>query len=181
MLAGTAALSKFRQQPQPEWNERALAAFQRALALSAARTEPLAWADAAISAAQILHDLARHAEAEALLREALKVQEAKLGLHDPRVVIVVNNLASLLLATNRLAEAEPLIRRGVAIFDQFGRKTGHLHPNTPTAFGNYRDILQAMKLPGDEIAKRIKDATAKVGSLKPIAPKSSGFSVQPSR
>jgi hypothetical protein len=34
MLEGTAALARFRQSPRPEWNLRALAAFQRAMALA---------------------------------------------------------------------------------------------------------------------------------------------------
>jgi hypothetical protein len=33
-LEGTAALARFRQSPRPEWNLRALAAFQRAMALA---------------------------------------------------------------------------------------------------------------------------------------------------
>jgi tetratricopeptide (TPR) repeat protein len=35
---------------------------------------------------------------------------------------------------------------------------------------NYRGILQAMKLTNDEIAQRLKDATATAGPLTPIAP-----------
>src|SRR4029453_4249065 len=60
MLEGTAALARFRNDPQPSWQAQALAAFQRALALSDASTQPLEWADAAISMASVLADLARY-------------------------------------------------------------------------------------------------------------------------
>ncbi len=71
MLEGTAALAKFRGSPKPEWNLRALAAFQRAMALADpnSATEWKAWTDAAVSAASVLYDLARYAEAEPLLRQ----------------------------------------------------------------------------------------------------------------
>ena len=44
------------------------------------------------------------------MRRALAIDEASYG-PDPDVAIDLNNLAQLLKATNRLAEAEPLIRR----------------------------------------------------------------------
>ena len=40
----------------------------------------------------------------------------------------LNNLATLLQTTNRLAEAEPLMRRHWEIFLKFTRATGHPHP-----------------------------------------------------
>ena len=41
----------------------------------------------------------------------------------------LNNLAVLLRATNRLAEAEPLFRRAVEILLKFTHATGHEHPH----------------------------------------------------
>ena len=76
----------------------------------------------------------------------------------------------MLQDTHRLAEAEPLMRRMVAIFHQFGVKTGHQHPNMQAALANYRGLLEAMKLSEDEIAERVKEAEATVGPLEPIAP-----------
>ena len=70
MLAGAAALAKFREDPRRQWNEQAAAAFLRAVSLSDAETNPLGWADAAIWAAFVLDDLARFDEAEQLLRRA---------------------------------------------------------------------------------------------------------------
>jgi hypothetical protein len=52
------------------------------------------------------------------------------------------NLAQLLKATNRLAEAEPLMRRAVAIFET---SLGAGHPNTQTVAVNYRRLLEHVK------------------------------------
>ena len=96
ILEGTAALARFRGDPQPAWNEKALAAFRRALALSDAGTQPLDRARAGISVASVLTDTARYAEAEPLLRQAMKLREAKLLQDDPAVAEALNNLAQLL-------------------------------------------------------------------------------------
>ena len=101
MLEGTAALARFRQSPKPEWNARALAAFQRAMALADpnSATEWQAWTDAAVSAASVLDDLARYAEAEPLLRDCLRLREANSGPNSPGVAVVLNNLAAVAPAT----------------------------------------------------------------------------------
>jgi tetratricopeptide (TPR) repeat protein len=142
MLEGTAALAKFRGSPKPEWNLRALAAFQRAMALadpnSAAEWET--WTDAAVSAASVLHDLARYAEAEPLLRHCQRLRESKSAPNSPRIAEVLDNLATLLRATNRMAEAEPLFRRALAIFE---RSLGPEHPNVATDLNNLAELLRA--------------------------------------
>ncbi|MEK6261429.1 MAG: tetratricopeptide repeat protein, partial [Planctomycetota bacterium] len=120
--------------------------------------------------AQLLDATNRLAEAEPLMRRALAIGEQSYGSEHPKVAIRLNNLAQLLKATNRLAEAEPLMRRCVVIFQQFGRKTGHEHPGMKTVLANYRDILQLMMLPDDEVAERLKDTAAIAGPLKPIVP-----------
>jgi hypothetical protein len=56
-----------------------------------------------------------------------------------------NNLAQLLKATNRLAEAEPLMRRAVEIFDT---SLGPDHPNSQIARLNWVILLAAMKHEG---------------------------------
>ena len=140
MLAGTAALAKFRTDPQPHWSEHAAAAFLRALALSDQKAQPLAWADAAVEAAFVLDDLTRFDECEALLGKALKLREANLGLDAPEVAIALNNLAQLLKDTNRLAEAEPLMRRALAIDEQ---SYGAEHPEVAIRLNNLAALLQA--------------------------------------
>ncbi len=49
------------------------------------------------------------------MRRALAIDEKSFGPDHPNVAIDLNNLAQLLQATNRLAEAEPLMRRALAI------------------------------------------------------------------
>ncbi len=139
ILEGTAALAQFRGDPKPAWDEKALAAFQRALALSDATAQPLEWADAAVWVASVLKDLARYAEAEPLLREALTRRESKLAPNDPEIAIALNNLAQLLQATNRLAEAEPLYRCALTIDEAaYGPK----HPNVARDLNNLAQLLQ---------------------------------------
>ncbi len=55
------------------------------------------------------------------------------------VAIRLNNLAGLLWNTNRLAEAEPLMRRALDIFEA---SLGPEHPRTCTARENL-EILEA--------------------------------------
>ena len=142
MLEGTAALAKFRQSPKPEWNARALAAFQRAMALADPNspTEWRAWTDAALSASSVLNDLARYAEAEPPLRQCQRLRETKDGPDSRGVATVLNNLATLLEATNRLAEAEPLYRRALAID---ANSYGPDHPNVAIRLNNLAGLLQA--------------------------------------
>ena len=52
----------------------------------------------------------------------------------------LNNLAQLLQATNRLAEAEPLMRRALAIDE---KSYGPDHPNVATDLNNLAQLLQA--------------------------------------
>ncbi len=66
----------------------------------------------------------------------------------------------LLKATNRLAEAEPLMRRGVEIVVKFSVATGHRHPHLQTVLDNYFSLLTEM---GYEKSKAIE----KVQSLLP--------------
>lgn len=50
----------------------------------------------------------------------------------------------LLEATNRLEEAEPLMRRVVEVFLNFTAATGHEYPLLQTAFNNYGGLLKVM-------------------------------------
>jgi tetratricopeptide (TPR) repeat protein len=91
--------------------------------------------------AQLLQATNRPAEAEALMRRALAIDEQGYGPHHPHVGIRLNNLAYLLQATNRLAEAEPLMRRALAI----GEKShGPDHPNTVPVRNNLARLEAAL-------------------------------------
>jgi hypothetical protein len=81
------------------------------------------------------------------------------------VAIDLNNLALLLQATNRLAEAEPLMRKGLEILLQFYVKTGHLHPQLQAVLENYMLILQQLGWTKTEITQHL-DALAKTYDLQ---------------
>jgi len=70
----------------------------------------------------------------------------------------LNNLAVLFRNTNRQAEAEPLSRRHLQIFAEFGRRTGYLHPHFHAAINNYADLLSAMGFDENSIAARLCSA-----------------------
>jgi hypothetical protein len=89
--------------------------------------------------ASVLDDLARYAEAEPLLHEALKRREGKLAPNDPKIATVLNNLASLLWVTNRLAEAEPLMRRALALDEA---AYGPEHPKVARDLNNLAQLLK---------------------------------------
>ena len=63
-------------------------------------------------------------DAERLYHRALAIDEASYGPDHPRVATELNNLASLLWATNRLGEAQPLMHRT-------GDRRGVVRPGPP--------------------------------------------------
>ena len=97
------------------------------------------------------------------MRRALAIDEASFGADHPNVAIRLNNLALLLQATNRLGEAEPLMRRALAIFLAFQRDTGHAHPHRDAAIRNYADLLAAMGRSEADIAAAIAALRHEVG------------------
>ncbi|MGB0513354.1 MAG: tetratricopeptide repeat protein [Wenzhouxiangellaceae bacterium] len=74
----------------------------------------------------------------------------------------MNNLAQLLQATNRLAEAEPLMRRTAKILVEFTRRTGHPHPYLEAAFGNYARLLREMGQPEEQINATLREFRASI-------------------
>ena len=89
------------------------------------------------------------------MRRALAIDEKSYGPEHPNVASDLNNLAQLLQATNRLAEAEPLMRRALLILLKFTHETGHLHPGLSVALKNYSGLLKEMSLGDEEIRKRL--------------------------
>ncbi|MBL9114529.1 MAG: toll/interleukin-1 receptor domain-containing protein [Verrucomicrobiaceae bacterium] len=88
----------------------------------------------------LLHNKALYAQAEPLLRRALKLHEASLGKDHPEVASSLNNLAQLLKATDRLTEAEPLLRRALEIGEaSFGKDD----PNVAIRLNNLATLLHA--------------------------------------
>jgi len=64
-----------------------------------------------------------------------------------------------LQATNRLAEAEPMMRRHVVIFVLFQFRTGHQHPHLASARRNYSALLEEM----GQSEEQIQQAFAAIG------------------
>ncbi len=56
----------------------------------------------------------------------------------------LTNLAQQLRATNRLAEAEPRVRRALAILAEFQRRMGRPHTKKDMLSKGYRPLVQAM-------------------------------------
>ncbi len=108
--------------------------------------------------AALLKATNRFVEAESFMRRAIAIAEQSFGSEHPDIAIYFNNLAQLLKATNRFAEAESLLRRHLIIFRKFGEVTGHEHPYMKTAIINYRSFLLEMKIPEEEIQKKIQEA-----------------------
>ena len=91
--------------------------------------------------------LARVAEHQAAFAEALKWRqlaleqsEHRLGPNHPATATSLNNLAALLQATNRLPEAEPVMRRALAIDEA---SYGNDHPEVAWDLNNLAALLQA--------------------------------------
>jgi hypothetical protein len=76
-----------------------------------------------------------------------------LGQDHPKVATDLNNLALLFQTTDRLDEAEPLMRRTVEVLLKFTAATGH--PRLKTALGNYIDLLMAMGHTEEQAHKKI--------------------------
>lgn len=81
------------------------------------------------------------AEAEPLMRRAMAIDEASFGPEHPNVGRDLNNLAALLQATDRLAEAESLMRRAIEILQWFTAETGHPQAHLRQAIENYEGLL----------------------------------------
>ena len=109
------------------------------------------------------HVLAERTRAEPLMCRALAIDEQSYGVEHPLVASVLNNLAALLQATNRLAEAEPLLRLALVILFEFKLRTQHEHPNHSLFSGNYSRLLQAMGMSDAEVHERLNDLLGEYG------------------
>jgi tetratricopeptide (TPR) repeat protein len=87
-----------------------------------------------------LYSLGNLAEAEALIRRVVEVDEKRLGENHPDFASAINNLGRLLQYTNRPSEAEPLMRRALAIDEQ---SFGPHHFNVARDLNNLATLLHA--------------------------------------
>ena len=73
-------------------------------------------------------------------KQLMLLLKASFGAEHPEVAIGLNNLASLLHATNRLEEAEPLMRRALAVDEH---SYGTEHPNVARSLLNLAQLLRS--------------------------------------
>jgi len=97
----------------------------------------------------------------------LAIGEASYGPNHPTVAIDLNNLAGLLQDSKRLTEAEPLMRRHLAIFINFERKTGRPHRHRDTGVRHYSDLLAAMGKSEAEVEAAFASLMAEGGARDP--------------
>ena len=81
----------------------------------------------------------RYAEAEQHWTAALKEAE-KFGGQDPRLATSLNNLAELYRVQGQYAEAEPLYRRALAIWE---KALGPEHPDVAAGLNNLAELYRA--------------------------------------
>ena len=105
----------------------------------------------------------QYARAARLSRAALHITERSRAENHPDLAVRLNNLTRLLQDTNRLGEAEPLMRRHLVIFLMFQRDTGHPHPHRDTALNNYAVLLQEMGRTEAEIIGALQAAMREAG------------------
>ena len=74
------------------------------------------------------------------MHRALEIDEKNFGTEHPSIARDLNNLAQLLQATNRLGEAEPLMRRALEIDE---KSFGTEHPSVARDLNNLAMLLQA--------------------------------------
>ena len=72
-------------------------------------------------------------------------------------------------SSRSVGEAEPLMRRGVAVLSAFSRATGHMHPNLRAGVGNYVGLLVAMGLGHSNVPQRLVEAGVDLSWLQPPA------------
>jgi tetratricopeptide (TPR) repeat protein len=82
----------------------------------------------------------RYADAETLLKTALDLADAS-PRRGRRLVESLGNLASVYLALHRYAEAEPLIRRALAVEE---RRAGSGHPAVAAVLADYLVLLRRL-------------------------------------
>jgi hypothetical protein len=90
------------------------------------------------------------------MRRALVIDEKSYGPDHPSVAVCLNNLAQLLQATNRIAEAEPLTCRALAILLRFTRATGHQHPGFRIVLRNCSARWKQLSASDEEIRVRLQ-------------------------
>lgn len=101
-----------------------------------APAETPSW-ESLLSEANRAQDLGRHAEAEALYRSALD-QAQRLGVAEPRLAQLLNNLAAQCYYLGKLAESESLYKRALA---GWGEERGGLRRTTSNLAAQLLELI----------------------------------------
>lgn len=121
--------------------EEALSWRQKAAALVDKAVDPEGWAKAQHELAATLNKLGRYREAEPVFLEVLHLCDQHFQPNDPRLEVVLINLADLYRLTIRNAAAEPLLQRVLKINEQsFGLED----PRVASALNNLASLYQSM-------------------------------------
>ena len=104
----------------------------------------------------------RYAEAEKTWLATLKEAES-FGPQDPRLATSLNNLALLYLTQSKYAEAEPLLKRALAIWE---KALGPEHPNVATSLENYAALLRETNREGEAEARNSRLAPRRSGRTR---------------
>ncbi len=75
----------------------------------------------------------------------------------------LNNLGRLYQDTNRLAEAEPLLRRALVTLFKSSRSAGHPLPDLKAQLQNYKTLLGKRSFPNAEVTSRLVEAGREAG------------------
>ncbi len=115
--------------------------------------------DATMAAGKEALDQGRYAEAEKLLLAAVGEAES-FGPQDVRLGASLNSLALLYNAQGKYAEAEPLFKRSLSIWE---KALGPDHPNVATTLENYAGLLRETAREGeaDKLEARAKAIRSK--------------------
>ena len=102
-----------------------------------ASAQSTSW-DESITAGLQAYEQGRYAEADKFFLAALKEAE-NLGPEHPNVATSLNNLAGLYDAQAKYTEAQPLLKRSLAIAE---KALGPEHPKLATGLENYAKLLR---------------------------------------
>ncbi len=87
----------------------------------------------------------------------LAIDEKSFGPDHPTLAIHLHNLSTVLIAMNRLEQAEPLMKRHVLIFKKFYLANGYEHPHWKAGLVDYRNLLLAMKMHQIQVDTKLRE------------------------
>jgi len=124
--------------------------------------------DALTRAGLAAREAGRYADAETMLKSALRLADVSPPRGNRRLAESLGNLANVYLALHRYEEAEPLLRRALAVEEQ---RAGARHPAVAAVLADYLVLLRRLgrhaELPAVEARLRaiLADPTVRAPSL----------------